>query len=118
MSLITVVFFTSIFMFAFTLRICERPVNLILGEENGMDFESVENSIWCVIITMTTVGYGDFYPRTLFGRILDIIIAIWGIFIVSMMVVVLSNTLESNNFLFYLYLVDSELLKIIGYIYI
>lgn len=103
MALITVVFFTSITIFAFTLRICERPVNLVLGDENGMDFESLENSIWCVIITMTTVGYGDFYPRTLFGRILDIIIAIWGIFIVSMMVVVLSNTLESIVFLFLLY---------------
>lgn len=53
---------------------------------------------------MTTVGYGDFYPRTFIGRILDIIIAIWGGFIISMMVVVLSSTLESkflkNKFIF------------------
>lgn len=42
---------------------------------------------------MTTVGYGDFYPKTIFGRVLTIIISIWGIFIVSMMVVVLSNFL-------------------------
>jgi hypothetical protein len=61
---------------------------------DGMDFESLENSIWVVWITMTTVGYGDFYPRTLYGRILTIIISIWGIFIVSMMVVVLSNFLS------------------------
>lgn len=58
-----------------------------------MDFESLENSIWFVWITMTTVGYGDFYPKTIFGRVLTIIISIWGIFIVSMMVVVLSNFL-------------------------
>ena len=62
-----------------------------------MNFGYFFNSIWCVVITMTTIGYGDFFPRTLFGRILDIIIAIWGIFIVSMAVVVLNNMLLSNN---------------------
>ena len=45
---------------------------------------------------MTTVGYGDYFPRTLLGRFFDVIIAIWGTFIVSMMVVVLTNTLESK----------------------
>mmetsp|Transcript_8150 Transcript_8150/g.709 ORF Transcript_8150/g.709 Transcript_8150/m.709 type:complete len:100 (+) Transcript_8150:212-511(+) len=97
MTLITVVFVLSVVFFAFSIRICERPINILLGEDNGMDFESIENSLWMVIITMTTVGYGDFYPRTFFGRILDIIIAIWGIFIVSMMVVVLSSTLELDS---------------------
>lgn len=62
-----------------------------------MDFESLENSIWAVWITMTTVGYGDFFPKTLYGRILIIIVAIWGIFIVSMMVVTLSNFLSLDN---------------------
>lgn len=59
-----------------------------------MNFNSLENSIWCVIITMTTVGYGDYYPRTFFGRLLDIIVAIWGVFIVSMLMVTLTSTLK------------------------
>ena len=42
---------------------------------------------------MTTVGYGDFYPKTLIGRIIDLILVIWGILIVSIMVVVVTNTL-------------------------
>ncbi|CAN5951115.1 unnamed protein product [Sphagnum jensenii] len=45
---------------------------------------------------MTTLGYGDFYPRTLLGRIVDVILIIWGIFIVSLMVVVLTNTLNMD----------------------
>lgn len=62
-----------------------------------MNFESYENTIWCTVITMTTIGYGEFFPRTLFGRILDIVIAIWGIFTVSLTVVVLNNTLSSKK---------------------
>lgn len=76
------------------MRISESPLNTVLGDSNGMDFFEFENCMWCVIITMTTVGYGDFYPRTFIGRLCDIFTAIWGIFIVSMMVVVLTNTLK------------------------
>lgn len=86
----------SVIIWAFGLRICERPLSIVL-EENAMNFNFFENSIWLIIITMTTVGYGDFYPRTFFGRLLDTFIAIWGIFIISMMVVVLSNTLKLDS---------------------
>lgn len=46
---------------------------------------------------MTTVGYGDLYPRTLFGRLIDIVLVIWGTFIVSIMVVALTNTLNMDQ---------------------
>jgi voltage-gated potassium channel len=40
---------------------------------------------------MTTVGYGDIYPKTTMGRIVGIIIALWGLFLVSIFTVTLSN---------------------------
>jgi len=43
---------------------------------------------------MTTVGYGDYYPRTNLGRILGIICCFWGVFLVSMMVVTLTMSSE------------------------
>lgn len=42
---------------------------------------------------MTTVGFGDYYPCTPFGRIIILFVVIWGIFVVSIMVVVVTNTL-------------------------
>lgn len=45
---------------------------------------------------MTTVGYGDFFPRTTFGRLIDVLLVVWGIFIVSLMVVVLTNALNMD----------------------
>lgn len=32
-------------------------------------------------MTMTTVGFGDFYPSTTFGRVIGSIIAVWGCFV-------------------------------------
>jgi hypothetical protein len=66
------------------------------GVANPMDLEDLSNSVWLTIITMTTVGYGDYYPRTTIGRIIDVILVIWGIFIVSLMVVVLTNALNMD----------------------
>ena len=46
---------------------------------------------------MTTVGYGDFFPRTLIGRMIDVVLVVWGTFVVSLMVVVLTNTLNMDQ---------------------
>ena len=47
--------------------------------------------MWCVIVTMTTVGYGDFYPVTHLGRIVGVIASLWGAFIISLLMVTLSK---------------------------
>jgi potassium intermediate/small conductance calcium-activated channel subfamily N protein 2 len=50
--------------------------------------------MWNVLITMTTVGYGDFYPKSHLGRMIGIIVAFWGVFYVSLFVVALNNILN------------------------
>jgi ABC-type xylose transport system permease subunit len=52
------------------------------------------NCMWNVIITLTSVGYGEIYPKTFFGRIVGIIICFWGVFIVSFFVVTLTGMLS------------------------
>lgn len=53
--------------------------------------------MYLVIITMTSVGYGDYAPQTAFGRIVGVICTFWGVLTVSIMVLVVVNTFELDQ---------------------
>ncbi len=54
---------------------------LVEGVENG--FTSIPKSIYWAIVTLTTVGYGDIAPQTIFGQILASLIMIMGYGIIA-----------------------------------
>jgi voltage-gated potassium channel len=43
------------------------------------DFSSTWERIWWAVVTVTTVGYGDKYPMTLEGRIIAMVVMLFGI---------------------------------------
>jgi hypothetical protein len=92
MILIGIFFAVSAMIFAFQIYLVERRA-AILSDNNDAFPNNYMNALWLVLMTITTVGYGDYFPHTAIGRIIILIVAIWGTFIVSMMVVVVSNTL-------------------------
>lgn len=53
--------------------------------------------MWNVLITLTTVGYGDFYPKSHMGRFIGVLIAFWGVFFVSLFVVALNSILALDS---------------------
>lgn len=80
----------SICMLGYQLRILEAP----LSEDSGQDFTSYENAMWNTIITLTSAGYGELYPKSFFGRAVGVVICFWGVLIVSFFVVTVTNALE------------------------
>ena len=80
----------SILVLSYQLRIFEAP----LSDATGQDFNSFNNSMWNMIITLTSAGYGDLYPKSFFGRIVGVIICFWGVLIVSFFVVTVTNMLN------------------------
>ena len=89
-TVLSVTMVISAIQLGYCLRVFERPLSTV----SGQDYNLFYNAIWNVIITMTTVGYGDFYPKSNPGRLIGIIIAFWGVFIVSLFVISLTNLLN------------------------
>ena len=54
----------------------------ILYLEDG-ELSEIKNSFWWAIVTITTVGYGDYSPETMSGRALAVILMLSGIGLVS-----------------------------------
>jgi hypothetical protein len=54
-------------------------------------------SAYLTTITLTTVGYGDVLPNTDGGNVICLITAVWGGFIASLLVLVVSNVFELTD---------------------
>ena len=50
-----------------------------------------EVDVWWTVVTMTTIGYGDYFPKTLPGRSLTFILSIWGVIVTASMTVALDT---------------------------
>jgi voltage-gated potassium channel len=59
---------------------------LFYALENGVNTQvgNIFDGIWWSVITLTTIGYGDIYPITFGGRILGIVLALVGIWLVAL----------------------------------
>jgi Ion channel len=77
----------SIFIIAYLLRIYEIVYYRAIG---WLDFEQFICSIWAVVITMATVGFGDIVPVSHIGRVIIMITSIWGTFIFTLVIVAFS----------------------------
>ena len=70
-------------MLSYMLKILSQP---IFYEKETINFHNFGDCFWYVLVTMTTVGYGDIYPKTTMGRIVGCIVAILGNVVVALIV--------------------------------
>lgn len=62
--------------------------------DSNTDFPSISAGLWWAIITMTTVGYGDMYPKTIQGRIIGTICAMSGILTTGLAIPVIASNFD------------------------
>jgi len=85
--------FEFYFIFSFFLLFFFASLLIMFSLEAGAGNPNVKNlfdALYLVVITMTTVGYGDITPVTLEGRILSMLIGAGGLFLFSVSVATVS----------------------------
>lgn len=64
---------------------------LIFEVKANEDLNSLGDAIWWVLVTMTTVGYGDRVPVTMGGRVVGITVMFLGVALVSLFTATISS---------------------------
>ena len=97
-----VLFFTTFlfgFVLAYMMKVIEGPVAFVIDYHRRINNSYLDygNCFWNVFITMTTVGFGDYYPISLLGRIICMISALFGNVLVSMNINYLQRKTEISS---------------------
>ena len=89
-------FIGAIAVFGWIIMIAESPLDRSYSGPGTMK-HTYSNSCWEVLCTMSTVGYGDIYPRTTIGRTAALFCSLVGVILVSLLVVTFNSILSLDN---------------------
>ncbi|CAD8133895.1 unnamed protein product [Paramecium octaurelia] len=70
---------------------------MYFAEKEFVDDSQIQNipqAIWWAIITITTVGYGDYVPKSLLGKFIGVLSLIFGVLLLSLPVAIIGNKFQ------------------------
>lgn len=61
------------------------------------EYPNIERGFWWAVQTVTTVGYGDVTPKRVAGRIVAVVVMLWGIAFLSITVAVITSAFVARQ---------------------
>ena len=81
-------------MFFLCLGVLAFSASLWYAEDGEDTFSSIPDAFWFSLVTMTTIGYGDVTPKTVFGKVIGSLCALTGVLTLAMPVPVIVSNFE------------------------
>lgn len=91
---IVIIAATFIVMFIYVISLAEFQAERYA---QGSNIRSFGDAVWWACVTMATVGYGDYYPVTVPGRVLAVVLMIGGVAIVGTASATIVNYLNERT---------------------
>ena len=66
------------------------------NENTATGVTNLPEAMWFSLVTIATVGYGDYEPKTLLGKLITIVLAVVGMLIISLPVAILGNNFSTT----------------------
>ena len=85
-------------LFAWLVRLAEARFGILtclIGHPNV--FYNYKDMLWLVPITMTTIGYGDIYPKSLMGQFFIVCVGFYGLVVTAHLVSVVTGGLNMTR---------------------
>lgn len=93
---VIIVFILSIMILGYGFRNTEISFVKNMPHEYFQDWTHIENGFWFMCNTLLSIGYGDYYPTTILGRIIAFVACIWGILLESLLVIAITSAMDLN----------------------
>ena len=96
-SFVFVFMIFTILIFGYALRNAEISFVRYVPEKYFQDWTRISNGFWFMTTNILLLGYGDYYPTTVFGRIIAFITMIWGIILEGFLIKAILNYIKMDS---------------------
>jgi voltage-gated potassium channel len=89
-------FLTTLYIFSVAFVLSSSLIYYAEHKVQPEAFRSIPDAMYWSIITLTTVGYGDVSPITVFGKVIAVVTAIFGVVVVALLTGIVANSFNAQ----------------------